>query len=264
MLHAQKENEKFVDSAVMEGFISIGAVIHGRENGINNRKIIRVMYDRTKEKSKARELSFLKRKSTEHGFEVIPVDAETIDKMTIGGSHGGIIAECSERSFREISATDIKNKGFYVMLEGIEDPYNFGYALRSVYAAGADGILLSERNWMSAAGIVARASAGASERMNIFVGSPKSAIEKFKSAGYAVFAADKKAGSKSIYDADMSFPVLLAVGGERRGLSSDVLSSADKTVFLDYGRNFSASLSATSAASIMAFEIFRQNRSKND
>lgn len=262
MLHAQKEDEKFVNSAVMEGFISVCAVIGGRESGVNSREILRVLYDSTKEKSKARELAFLKKKSAEHGFIIVPVDPEKINELTIGSSHGGIVAECSEREFSDIAAEEIKPNGFYVMLEGIEDPYNFGYALRSIYAAGADGVLLSERNWMSAAGVVARASAGASEQMNIFVGSPEEAIKKFKAAGYLICASDKTTSGVSIYDADMRFPVLLAVGGERRGLSSVVLSAADKTVFLDYGRNFKASLSAASAASVMAFEIFRQNRSK--
>ncbi len=32
------------------------------------------------------------------------------------------------------------------MLEGIEDPYNFGYAVRSLYAAGADAIVLSPQS----------------------------------------------------------------------------------------------------------------------
>ena len=264
MQKVRKEEEKFAPSCVMEGIVSVRAVIEGGESGVNTRKIERVLFDASKEKQKARELSYLKEKSKDLGFEISHVPAEEIDRLTIGSSHGGIVALCSEREFPPISSENIAPRGFYVMLEGIEDPYNFGYALRSIYAAGADGILLSERNWMSAAGIVARASAGASERMNIYVGEPTEAIKLFKAAGYTVLAADKTKDSVSVYDADMTFPVLLLIGGERRGLSAPVMALADKTVCLDYGRRFPAALSAASAASIISFEIFRQNRGKNE
>ena len=56
----RKEAEKFDSSAVMEGMISIRAVIKARENGINDRKIEKVLFDREKQKNKMRELSFLK------------------------------------------------------------------------------------------------------------------------------------------------------------------------------------------------------------
>ena len=263
MLHAKKENEKFSDSNILEGIISLSAVISGRESGVNTRKIERVLYDVTKARSKSRELSYIRRKASSHGFDVVESDAETIDKMTVGSSHGGIVAVCSERAFFPIKPDEISPRGFYVMLEGIEDPYNFGYALRSIYASGADGIILSERNWMSAAGVVARASAGASEQMKIYVGDPAQQIKLFKDAGYCVVASDKTDNSVSVYDADMSYPLLLLVGGERRGLSAPILSLSDKVVSIDYGRDFPAALSAASAASIISFEIFRQNRGKD-
>lgn len=117
---------------------------------------------------------------------------------------------------------------------------------------------------MSAAGVVARASAGASELMHIYAGDPLEAVELLKSNGYNVLAADKTADSVSIYETDAKFPILLLIGGERRGLSRPILDSADKVIRLDYGRNFSAALSAASAASIISFEIFRQNRGKNE
>lgn len=262
MQKVRKEEEKFAPSCVMEGIVSVRAVISGRESGVNSRNIEHVLFDAEKKKTKARELSYLSEKSKEHGFDISFVSSEEIDKITIGSSHGGIVALCAEREFEPIRIGDVEKNGFYVMLEGIEDPYNFGYALRSIYAAGADGLILSERNWMSAAGVVARASAGASEQMKIYVGEPTEAIKLFKAAGYTVLAADKTKDSVSVYDADLSFPVLLLIGGERRGLSAPVMALADKTICLDYGRRFPAALSAASAASIISFEIFRQNRGK--
>jgi 23S rRNA (guanosine2251-2'-O)-methyltransferase len=145
------------------------------------------------------------------------------------------------------------------MIEGIEDPYNFGYALRSIYAAGADAVILTPRNWMSAAGVVCRSSAGASELLPLFVSEPEEAVHVAKAAGYKVVCAGIR-DSVSAFDADLTRPIFLIVGCEKRGISRAVLDLADEVVRLDYGRPFRGSLSAASAASILAYEVLRQNR----
>ncbi len=85
-------------------------------------------------------------------------------------------------------------------------------------------------------------------------------IEAFRQKGYTILAADKTDDAVPIYDMKISRPVLLIVGGEKRGITRSVLEKCDQVVSLDYGRRFGAALSAASAASILAFEIFRQNR----
>lgn len=254
----KKEEEKFAPSGLFEGILSLDSVIKAIESGKSDRKVERVFFDRGRSEKKSRELEYLKRKSAEHSFEIVMSDKETIDAMCTGTSHGGIVAVCGERSYPELTKENIIENGYYIMLDGIEDPYNFGYAVRSIYAAGADGIIVPPRNWMSAAGVVCRASAGASELCDIFVCEPEKAAQICKSAGYKVVCADKK-DSVSVYETKISKPLLLIIGGEKRGISRSVLDLADVIVRLDYGREFKASLSAASAASIIAFEIFRQN-----
>jgi 23S rRNA (guanosine2251-2'-O)-methyltransferase len=144
-------------------------------------------------------------------------------------------------------------------MEGIEDPYNFGYTIRSLYAAGVTGIVLSPRNWMSAAGVVARSSAGASELIPIYTATPEDAVDQFKAAGYQILCAGIR-DSVSIFEKDFPFPLLLVIGGEKRGISRKLLDKADQIVRIDYGRSFRGSLSAASAATVMAFELFRQNK----
>ncbi|MBQ8496574.1 MAG: RNA methyltransferase [Clostridia bacterium] len=260
----QKEAEKFIDSSLMEGMFSIRAILRAYEDGINDRTIKTILFDKAKMRSKAKELSYLRAMSYKYGFEIEYIDAEKIDEMTIGSSHGGIIALCTERTVPKAEEMQIKENGFYVMLEGIEDPYNFGYCLRSLYAAGVDGILVGERNWFSAAGVVCRASAGASELFEIAAGDTTEIVRCFKEKGYTVIAADKTDDAVPVYDTEIRTPVLLVVGGEKRGITRAVLSECDKVVCLDYGRRFGAALSAASAASILAFEIYRQNRVKGE
>lgn len=254
----KKESEKFANSNILEGITSIDAVIKANEKGTNDRKIIKVLYNKDKEKSKKRELSYLRRKSLAHSFKMEGADASVIEEMTIGNTHGGIIAICGERTYPKLTTDIIVRNGFYVIIEGIEDPYNFGYSLRSLYAAGVDGIILTERNWMGCAGVVSRSSAGASEQIPMFICDPLEAVGIFKSVGYKIICADKD-DSESIYKTELKKPILLIIGGEKRGISSTILENADKRVHIDYGRDFPLALSAASASAIIAFEIMRQN-----
>ena len=253
-----KENERFSDSCIFEGMTSIRALLSNlKDKKENARKIEKIFFDTEKAVSKHKEISYLKKMSPLFGFSVEPCNSEKIDSMTVGNSHGGIIAVCSEKSYPELSKEHIKPNGFYVMIEGIEDPYNFGYALRSIYASGVDGVVLSPRNWLSAAGVVCRSSAGASELCDAFIAGDNF-IELFKDSGYKVVCADIK-NSVSVYEADLKKPIFLIVGGEKRGISSKIISQADEIVRIDYGRDFQNALSAASAATILAFEVFKAN-----
>ena len=252
-----KEDIRYEDGCVFEGMTSVSAVINSTNS---DRKILKVYYDAEREKKLGKALSYLSHRADELGFDLIKTDGETLDGMTVGSSHGGVAALCTGRTVPVITAEDLAENGFYVYIEGIEDPYNFGYALRSLYAAGADAVILPERNWMSAAGVVCRSSAGASELMKLFTASPD-LPGLFKSRNYKIYCADTE-NAVSVYDAECKKPLLLVIGGEKRGITKAMLDSADAIVKIDYGRDFPAALSAASAAAVLGFEIMRKNRKK--
>ncbi len=256
----EKEYNKFNSSNIFEGMTSIRACIKALDSGISDRRILEIFYDKERANARHKELNYLNKVSDIYGFTVTEMSTYEINSLAIGNSHGGILARCSDRTVPDLScANNIVSNGFYVMLDGIEDPYNFGYSLRSIYAAGADGIILPKRNWLTAAGVVARASAGASELLNLYTCDTLDAVDYFKKLNYKIICADKP-NSVSIYDADLTKPIFLIVGGEKRGISAAVLEKADSIVRIDYGREFNASLSAASASTVIAYEIFRQNR----
>ena len=189
----QKEEIKFADSTVFEGMTSIRAILKGNDLSVNNRRIRKIMFSKKRYKSIFKEVGYLKAISEKGGFTVEESDDEQINKLTLGNTHGGIIAVAESRSFPALTSTDqIRSNGFYAMIEGIEDPYNFGYSLRSLYAMGCDGIILCERNWRSAAGVVARSSAGASEIFEMYEGDPVEIVNIFKEKGYTIVCAEEK------------------------------------------------------------------------
>ena len=258
----QKESIKFQDSLLFEGMTSIRAIISGIDSGVNDRKISTILYDKDKASKNAKTLGYLKAVSEKYGYELKVSDDAELEELTLGNSHGGIVAICKERTIPYLTKEDfeggIVKKGFYAMIQGIEDPYNFGYALRSLYAVGCDGIILGERNWMSAAGVVSRSSAGASEMFSVYKCDEIEAAKLFKENGYNVVCADERTDN-ILGQCALPCPILLIVGGEKRGISRALLDLADTLVKIPYGREFKASLSAASATTMFAYEIMRQN-----
>lgn len=258
----QKEELKFVESTVFEGMTSIRSILRGIDSGVNNRKINTILFDKDKLRKISKEVGYLKAVSETYGYSLRETNSDELEKLTLGNTHGGLIAITENRVLPYLSReSDIENDGFYVMIEGIEDPYNFGYALRSLYAMGCTGVVLTERNWMSAAGVVARSSAGASEMFKLYKSSPSDCLAIFKEKGYKIVCADENTDN-ILGSCELKTPLLLIVGGEKRGISKQIIDNADILVKIDYGRDFRASLSAASATTMFAFEIARQNNLK--
>jgi len=254
----KKETEKYAQSTIFEGMTSLRALIAAKQAKINDRGIRVVYYDMEKSKKNPKEAAWLKHRGEELGFELKTVSREFIDSLTVGESHGGVAAECTQRSVLSISEliSDSSRYNFTVLLEGIEDPYNFGYALRSLYAFGAEALLLPSHNWLSSGGIVARSSAGASELLKVYSGSSLEMVRALKEKGHKIICAAKE-NSKSVEECKISFPALLVIGGERRGISSGVIALSDEVVRIDYARETGASLSAASAAAVLGYEFMK-------
>jgi 23S rRNA (guanosine2251-2'-O)-methyltransferase len=145
------------------------------------------------------------------------------------------------------------------MLDGVEDPFNYGQAIRALYAAGAHGLVVPERNWDTALAVATRASAGASEYMpTARVADAKEAIAFFKARGFGVAATAKDPKSKSVYAVDLHGPLFMLIGGERRGLNAATLALCDVLLTIPYGRDFKAELDVTSSTAALAFEVMRQ------
>jgi 23S rRNA (guanosine2251-2'-O)-methyltransferase len=245
------------DRAVLEGVIAVRAALHAR-----SRELHRILIRNGKDE---RAVVQLEERARAAGIAVERVQAEEIDSIASGTTHGGVVALAGPRRYVSLEELGADARvPFLALLDGIEDPFNFGYALRSLYAAGAHGAILGPRNWMSAEGTVARASAGASELLPLAVAEPPDAVQHCSARGLAVVCAAPERDAKDLYDVDLRVPLLLVIGGERRGISRSLLERADVVVRIPYGRDFRHSLGTTSAAAILAFEVLRQRRAAEE
>lgn len=232
--------------------MSVGAALEG-----GRREVERVLI-RADKWEKTGKLRALARRA---GTRVERVTPEQIDAVASGRTHGGILAETGPLRYAEPVDLAGGERPFVAMLDGIEDPYNFGYAIRSLYAAGADGLVARPREWGESEATVVKASAGASDLLPIaHMESAEAAADLFKERGLAV-ACTAKRDATPIYDADLSGPLFLLVGGERRGITREFLGRADLVLEIPYRRRFSLSLGTVAAVSVLAFEVMRQRRS---
>ncbi|MEJ2746907.1 MAG: TrmH family RNA methyltransferase, partial [Anaerolineae bacterium] len=119
-------------------------------------------------------------------------------------------------------------------------------------------------NWLTAAGVVARASAGASELVPMAVAETAVAAAGFFRERGLVVACTAVTNSQSIYEADLTKPLFLLIGGEKRGITRSFLEQADVRLQIPYGRPFNRSLGAAASAAIVGFEVMRQRRLVND
>lgn len=206
-----------------------------------------------------RQLRHLKQTAVSANIPVKQVSASFFEENTSGKSHGGVLAQVGARNFTTLETLLAGQKTpFVVMLDGIEDPFNFGQAIRALYAAGVTGLVVRPRNWMSAASVVARSSAGASEWMLTAVAETAlDAASFFRSRGLQIACTARQNGT-SIYDADLTKPLFLLIGGEKRGITRSFVENADLRLHIPYQSNFRYSLGAATSTAVIAFELLRQ------
>ncbi len=246
------------NSIIVEGMTAISAIINSQALP-HHREIYEILFDRERAKKHAKRLAFLKAKAIELGFKLTICSEADIDALAEGKTHGGVLARVSPMQMDKISPEQLKKNGFYVVLEGAEDPYSLGYSIRSLYAAGADGIILPRRQIFGADATVSKSSAGASELIPLYSDELTDSVKIFKDLGYKIAAAEIR-NSVEHSKADLSRPLLLIIGGEKRGISSSILDQCDFNVRIAYGGDFHGSLTTACAVSVLAFEVLRQNK----
>ena len=239
---------------VVEGHVSVEAALEG---GV--RHVRRIWATRPGDRRFGR----LRALAREHGVTIDRVAAETIDALTLGRSHGGVIGLVGPRRALSVGTllAEVGEGSLIVMLDGIEDPFNFGQAVRALYAAGVDAVVV-RRSWETAVGIVTRASAGASELMaTAMTASAEEAAAASRRLGMRVACAVASEDAAELSETDLTGGLFVLIGGERRGVTRSFVDQADVRIRIGYARARAPELGAATSAAIIGFEALRQRRS---
>jgi 23S rRNA (guanosine2251-2'-O)-methyltransferase len=199
------------------------------------------------------------REATRRGIPLRFAAREALDRMVGGINHQGLVAVVSVKPVMDLEGLMDKagDQPLIVVLDGVEDPRNLGAILRTVEAAGGDGVVLPERHSAGLTEVVGRASAGAMEYVRVArVGNLVNALEKLKERGLWVVGFDA-AGEQPWHSVDMKRGVALVFGGEGRGIRRLVREHCDQVVALPLlGRVGSINVSV--AAGVALYEAVRQ------
>lgn len=159
----------------------------------------------------------------------------------------------------EKTGDTVKSKSrLFLLLEDINDPGNLGTILRTSEAAGVRGIIMSRNTVDIYNPKVVRSTMGAIFRMPFtYTESMEETIELLKSNGIRIYAAHLK-GKEEYYRKDYRQPTAFIIGNESNGISEAVAQQADELIKIPMlGRV--ESLNAACAATILMYEVMRQN-----
>lgn len=198
------------------------------------------------------------------GVAVRRVTPADLDRATRGGVHQGIAAELREADRFDVADLVQSAPGapLIVVLDGVEDPHNVGAILRTVDAAGADGLIRQSRRAAPLDGAAAKASAGALSHVKIAeVVNVARALEELKEAGVWTVGLSGNS-SKRLDQLDLTLPTAFVLGAEGSGLRRLVRDRCDWLASIPM-RGHVESLNVSVAAGVALFEAVRQRRLKD-
>lgn len=196
------------------------------------------------------------------GVPVERVSPSFFDALPKG--HQSVAAKVREKTFAGIEdmLEAAKKNGeppLLVALDGVEDPRNMGAIMRSALALGAHGIIIGKHRQAGLTPEAYKASAGAawslpvSQESNI-----KYALDQLKEEGLFI-AGTSSAEGIAPWDADLTAPLVLVLGGEGAGLRRVVAERCD--YLLSIPMRGVGSLNVSVSAGIFLSEILRQRSS---
>lgn len=174
------------------------------------------------------------------------------------GVHQGIMAYCKPYEYLDLNeiirrASKVEVP-VIILLDGINDPHNFGAIMRSADIFNASGIIINKHNQVPLNATVAKTSAGAINFVPVaLVNNLNQAIVTLKEHGFWVVSTSGEA-KINYQDLKYDFPVALVIGNEGDGVSKLVLKNSDYIVKIPQMGHIN-SLNASVAAGILLARI---------
>ena len=191
--------------------------------------------------------------ASEKGQHPKEVSSKKLDRIHDHNQGICVEVEC-ELSF------DLKSVGdqsALLVLDGLEDPKNFGAIIRSAWLMGVDAIFIPQRRSVSLTPSVIKAASGGVEHVPVEVTSNlASCVERLKKHGFWVYGLDAD-GEGSIGDEKYSEKTAFILGREESGMRSSLKKVCDKTLFIPQ-KSKEASYNVSVATALALSEYFRQ------
>ncbi len=206
----------------------------------------------------------VRRLADAQGLHIEPLDVLRLSKDTTD-VHQGVIANViapTPRRDLEILVDEVLQSGelaSFLLLDGIEDPQNFGAILRTSACTGVHAVIVAARRRAPLSAAVVKASAGAVFSVPIVeVSNLHQAVRYLKTQGVWLVAAAGEA-EMSYTDFDWRRHTALLMGAEGRGVSHLLRQVADEQVRIPLHGDVE-SLNVSVATGVLLFESLRQRK----
>lgn len=172
----------------------------------------------------------------QHGISCQPAKRNTLETMTRGGAHQGVVA-------RVVAAEPIGEKQLdalldglnepplLLVLDGVQDPQNLGACLRTADAAGVHAVIVPRDRAAGLTPAARKAAAGAADTVPLVqVVNLARCLRRLQARG--VWLVGAEAHTASAYEANLTGPLALVLGAEGTGLRRLTLETCDQLVSL--------------------------------
>lgn len=241
--------ESIEDNFVFGNHATVEAIQQGRGNKLF-----------LQEDSKGEKVEHLKLLAKEHAVPVKWVPKQKLDTMTDHGVHQGIVLAITAYEYLSLEELLDQTKEktetpFFLILDSLEDPHNFGSILRTADATGVDGIIIPKHRAVGITPVVTKASTGAVEYIPVArVTNLAQSIGTLKKNNFWIFGTDMKGTDYRQWNTQGA--IALIIGNEGRGMSQGLHKEVDELLTIPMVGHVQ-SLNAGVAAGLMMYEVYR-------
>ena len=199
----------------------------------------------------------------ERAIPVVHTDRVRLDRLARQGNHQGVVAAVGSRDFVSLQEVLERPLGsdrpaLFLVLDGVQDPGNFGALLRTAESAGVHGVIVPGAGACGLTAAVTRAAAGADQYLPVArVEKLAPVLRQLRDGGFEVVGATM--AGEDYTSADYRRPTALVLGAEGRGLAPNLAELCTRLVRIPLlGRVESLNVSA--AGAVLLYEAVRQRR----
>jgi 23S rRNA (guanosine2251-2'-O)-methyltransferase len=187
--------------------------------------------------------------------------------MAKGGVHQNVVGLVKETPYADVGELlsrrkEQGTKALFLILDGIQDPQNFGSLIRTGLGCGVHGIIVPKDRAVGITPVVVKASAGAAAHLPIArVVNIAATIDLLKKEGIWVYGASGEA-KDLIYQLDLNMDLAIVIGAEGKGMRPLVKKRCDRLFSIPMKGPLS-SFNASVSGGMILYEVTRQRFGKD-
>jgi 23S rRNA (guanosine2251-2'-O)-methyltransferase len=197
------------------------------------------------------------------GIRVNTISREEMDGLQPDLNHQGVaarsraVAAKDEGVLKQLLA-DLDGPPLLLILDGVQDPHNLGACLRSADGAGVHAIIAPKDRSVGLTPTACKVASGAAECVPFIQVTNLSRTLRWLQNDAGVWLTGTAGeAEKSIYEADLTGPMALVMGGEEKGLRRLTREACDQLVKIPMAGDVE-SLNVSVATAVCLFEAVRQ------